>query len=88
MSNLMVAGGSCGWGFEVVVGVTPLVLGSGGLDLGPVGGALVGQGEREGPDDLVGPEGGGLDDGPRGGERVRIDDLVSRVGDRERERVR
>lgn len=74
---------------------TPLVFvvwGGGGLDdLGPVGGGfvvVVEGGEMDGRDSARGPEGGGLDDGPRGGERVRIEDFVSRAGERDRERVR
>lgn len=67
--------------------VVPLVLGRGEVDFGPVGAALVGGGEREGCGGCLTTEGGGLEEGPRGGERVRTDDLGSRMGDRERERV-
>lgn len=74
---------------EGAVDVVPLVLGKGLLlDLGPLGGAFVGGGEGDVLDCLDGPEGGGLEDGPRGGERVRMVDFGSRAGDRERDRRR
>lgn len=81
-------GAAAALALEGVVEVVPLVLGNGGLllDLGPLGGSFVGGGDAEVFDALEGPEGGGLEDGPRGGERVRMVDLGSRVGDRERER--
>ena len=69
-----------------LVEVVPLVLGNASLDLGPLGGAFVGGGEADFLDCLEGPEGGGFEEGPRGGERVRTVDFGSRIGDRERER--
>ena len=66
--------------------VVPFVFGNGSLDLGPLGGAFIGGGEADFLDCVEGPEEGGFEDGPWGGERVRMVDLGSRIGDRERER--
>lgn len=85
-STSIFEGASAALGLAGVEEVVPLVFGKGVVALGPFGAALVGGGERDVRDDLVGPEGGGLDDEPGGGERVRIDALGSRAGDRERER--
>lgn len=71
-----------------VESLVPLVIGAGEVDLRLFAGAFVGGGEGEGRDGLVGPEAEALDEGPRGGERVRTGALESRMGDRERERVR
>lgn len=77
--------GSAAGVLEVDVAV-PLVLGRGEAALGPAGGALAGGGEREACGGLLIAEDVGLDDGPRGGERVRTEGLGSRIGDRERVR--
>ena len=86
MSIFVVEAAVAALGWEGAEDVVPLVFAKGAADWGPFGGAFVGAGERDDLDSLAAPEGGGLEDGPRGGERVRMEDLGSRAGDRERER--
>ncbi len=86
MSIFVVEAAVAALGSEGAEDVVPLDFAKGAAFLGPFGGPFVGAGESDERDGLAGPAGGGLEDGPRGGERVRMEDFGSRAGDRERER--